>query len=157
MRIVAGISYQESSQGSVTRIPRGTPPRIGGRSQAPDFLDGVLGHIRPLNTLALIMVPVSAIFVYTGFRTMSVVVPTNVVLYVITVPLGFWFWFRRLWLTFRPRCARFCQPCRTQPRTVRMEELEHQMTTPSRGNLGIDFQDGSGSCLGESRLGVRRQ
>ena len=31
--------------------------------------------------------------------------PTNVVLYLITMPLGFWFFFRSLWAIFRPRDA----------------------------------------------------
>jgi hypothetical protein len=75
------------------------------RSQLPDLLDEILGRIRPLNILVLVLIPVSAIIVYAGFRTLSLVVPTNVVLYLITMPLGFWFFFRSLWLTFRPRNA----------------------------------------------------
>jgi hypothetical protein len=75
------------------------------RSQVPDLLDGLLGRIRPLNIVVLMVIPVFAIVVYAGFLTLNLVVPTNVVLYVITMPLGFWFFFRSLWLTFRPRCA----------------------------------------------------
>jgi hypothetical protein len=75
------------------------------RSQAPDLLDGILGRIRLLSIPVLIVIPVSAIVVYAGFRTLNLVVPTNVVLYVITMPLGFWFFFRSLWLTFRQRSA----------------------------------------------------
>ena len=53
----------------------------------------------------LILIPVSAIAVYAVFRSLNLHVPTNVVLYVITMPLGFWFFFRSLWLTIRPRSA----------------------------------------------------
>ena len=55
--------------------------------------------------LVLILIPVSAIAVYAVFRSLNLHVPTNVVLYVITMPLGFWFFFRSLWLTIRPRNA----------------------------------------------------
>jgi hypothetical protein len=75
------------------------------REQRPDVLGGILGHIRPRNVLVLIAIPVSAIVVYAGFRTLNLLVLTNVVLYVITMPLGFWFFFRSLWAIFRPRDA----------------------------------------------------
>lgn len=75
------------------------------RNQGPDILDGVLGHIRPRNVLVLILIPVSAFVVYAGFRTLNLVLPTNVLLYVITMPLGFWFFFQGLWVAFRPRHA----------------------------------------------------
>ena len=55
--------------------------------------------------LVLILIPVSAIAVYALFRSLKLHVPTNVVLYVITMPLGFWFFFRSLWVTIRPRNA----------------------------------------------------
>ena len=73
--------------------------------QSPDNFEGVLGRIRPLNVLGLILISVSAIVVYAGFQTLDLLVPTNMVLYLITMPLGFWFFFRRLWVIFRPRNA----------------------------------------------------
>ena len=66
---------------------------------------GSLVRIRLRNVLVLILIPVSAIAVYALFRSLNLLVPTNVVLYVITMPLGFWFFFRSLWLTIRPRNA----------------------------------------------------
>jgi hypothetical protein len=75
------------------------------REQRPDILDAILGRIRPQNVLVLILVPVSAIAVYAVFRILNLHVPTNVVLYVITMPLGFWFLFRSPWLTIRPWSA----------------------------------------------------
>ncbi len=73
--------------------------------QRPDVLDGILGRIRPRNVLVLILMPVTAIAVYALFRSLTLHVPTNVVLYVITMPLGFWFFFRSLWVTIHPRNA----------------------------------------------------
>ena len=75
------------------------------REQRPDVLDGILGRIRTRNVLVMILIPLSAIVVYALFRSLNLHVPTNVVLYVITMPLGFWFFFRSLWLTIRPRSA----------------------------------------------------
>ena len=73
------------------------------REQRPDVLDAILGNVRPQNVLVLILVPVSAIVVYAVFRSLNLVVPTNVVLYVITMPLGFFFFFGSFWVIFRPR------------------------------------------------------
>ena len=76
------------------------------REQRPDVLDGILGRIRLLNVMTLsILIPLSAIAVYALFHSLNLHVPTNVVLYVITMPLGFWFFFRSLWVTIRPRSA----------------------------------------------------
>jgi hypothetical protein len=75
------------------------------REQRPDVLDGILDRIRTRNVLVLILIPVSAIAVYALFHSLNLQVPTNVMLYVITMPLGFWFFFRSLWFTIRPRNA----------------------------------------------------
>jgi hypothetical protein len=72
------------------------------REPSPDALDGILGRIRPYNVILLSLIPTTAIVVYGGFRTLGLLMPTNVVLYVITVPVGFWLFFRSLWLMFRP-------------------------------------------------------
>ena len=69
--------------------------------QCPDVLDRTLGHIRPRNVIALALIPLTAIAVYAPFRSLNLHMPTNVALYVITMPLGFWFFFRSLWLVFR--------------------------------------------------------
>ena len=71
----------------------------------PDVLDGILGRIRPLNVITLVLIPLTAIAVYALFRSLNLHVPTNVVLYVITMPLGFWFFFRSLWVVFRSKSA----------------------------------------------------
>ena len=47
---------------------------------------------------------VAAIAAYALFHSLKLHVPTIVVLYVFTMPLGFFF-FRSLWLTIRPRNA----------------------------------------------------
>jgi len=78
--------------------------------QRPDVLDEIWGRIRPLNVLALILIPLSAIAIYALFRSLKVHVPTNVVLYVITMPLGFWFFYRSMWLSFRPSRNRSASP-----------------------------------------------
>jgi hypothetical protein len=44
--------------------------------------------------MTLALIPLTAIAVYALFRSLKLHVPTNVVLYVITMPLGFWFFFR---------------------------------------------------------------
>ncbi len=69
--------------------------------QRPDVIDGILGRIRSRNVLVLILIPLSAIAVYALFRNPKLHMPTNVVLYVITMPLGFLFFFRSLWVIFR--------------------------------------------------------
>ena len=69
--------------------------------QRQDFLDGILGRIRLFNLMTLVLIPLAAIAVYALFHSLILHVPTNVVLYVITMPLGFWFFLRSLWVIFR--------------------------------------------------------
>ena len=57
--------------------------------QYPDLLDGMLGHIRPHNVPAFFLMPLAAVAVYAMSRGLNWRLPTNVVLYVITMPLGF--------------------------------------------------------------------
>jgi hypothetical protein len=68
-------------------------------------LDGILGHIRLLNVMTLVLIPLTSIAVYGVCRSLNMLVPTNLVLYVITMPLGFWFFFRSLWVVFRLKSA----------------------------------------------------
>ncbi len=77
--------------------------RSARREHGLDSLDAILGRIRPRNVPVLILIPVCAIAVYAGFHTLDVLVPTNVLLYVITMPLGFWFFIRSLWVIYRRR------------------------------------------------------
>jgi hypothetical protein len=82
--------------------------RNGLEEQRQDLLDGILGQTRPRNVIALILMPLAAIAVYAACRSLNLLIPTNVVLYVITMPLGFCLFFRSLWFIFRParnRCA----------------------------------------------------
>jgi hypothetical protein len=65
----------------------------------------MLGQIRPRNVIALILMPLAAIAVYAACRSLNLLIPTNAVLYVLTMPVGFWFFFRSLWVIFRPRNA----------------------------------------------------
>jgi hypothetical protein len=66
-------------------------------------LDEILGGIRLPNVMALALIPLTAIAVYAIFRTMNLVVSTNLVLYWITMPLGFCFFFRSVWVVLRPK------------------------------------------------------
>ena len=55
--------------------------------------------------MTLVLIPLAAIAVNAVCRTLNLLVPTNLVLYVITMPLGFWFFFRSLWVIFRSQSA----------------------------------------------------
>jgi hypothetical protein len=57
--------------------------------------------------ITLALIPLTAIAVYAVCHTLNLLVPTNLVLYVITMPLGFWFCFRSLWVVFGSKSARF--------------------------------------------------
>ena len=73
------------------------------QEQRPDLLEAVLGHIRPRSWLALLLMPLTAIVVYAPVPVWGLTPPTNVVLYVITMPLGFFFLIRSLWVLHRVR------------------------------------------------------
>ncbi len=45
----------------------------------------------------LILIPLTAIAIYTPFRLLELYPATNIVLYVVTMPLGFRFFFRAVW------------------------------------------------------------
>jgi hypothetical protein len=73
--------------------------------QATDVLDEMLGRIRARNVLVLLLLPASAIAAYALFHAVGRARPTNFVLYVITMPLGFWFFLRSLWVIYRTKPA----------------------------------------------------
>lgn len=61
-----------------------------------DLLDECLGRIPAANLLCLALIPLAAIAAYAPFRLSGFYPPTNVLLYLVTMPLGFWFFFRAL-------------------------------------------------------------
>ncbi len=71
------------------------------QEQRSDLLDNVLGHIRLHPCLLLLLMPVTAIAVYAPVPTWGLTLPTNWVLYVVTMPLGFFFLIRSLWVLHR--------------------------------------------------------
>ncbi|MBE0542513.1 MAG: hypothetical protein IH623_14220 [Verrucomicrobia bacterium] len=73
------------------------------QEQRPDLLETVLGRISPRSCLPLFLIPLTAIGVYAPVPTWELTLPTNWVLYVITMPLGFFFFIRSLWLLLRPQ------------------------------------------------------
>lgn len=75
--------------------------RNRGREQRPDSLETVLGRIRPRSCLPLLLTPVVAIAVYAPVAVWGLTLPTNWVLYIITMPLGFIFLIRSLWVLYR--------------------------------------------------------
>jgi len=68
----------------------------------PDLVDALVGHIRPRSCLWLLLAPVTAIAVYAPVAVGGWKLPTNWLFYVTTMPLGFFFLIRSLWLLHRP-------------------------------------------------------
>ncbi len=71
--------------------------RSAGTEKQGDLIDHFLGRIPLTHVLALILIPLTAIATYAPFRWLGLHPPTNILLYVVTMPLGFWFFFRALW------------------------------------------------------------
>jgi hypothetical protein len=65
-------------------------------------MDTFVGLIQLRLCLWLLLVPVTAIAVYAPVAIWEWKLPTNWLLYVITMPLGFFFLIRSLWLFNRP-------------------------------------------------------
>lgn len=81
--------------------------RQAARELKPDVLDQLLAGVRLRNVPALLLMPATAILSYALFAPLVTTIPAHIVLYVITMPLGFWFFFRSLWmLLLRPLCAK---------------------------------------------------
>lgn len=70
------------------------------RAAPPDVLAQTMGNFGIRQCLPLLFLPLSAGSVYTAFYWTKL--PTNVLLYVLTMPLGFWYFGRSLWVTLRP-------------------------------------------------------
>ncbi len=50
----------------------------------------------------MILIPLTAIATYAPFRMLELYPATKVVLYLVTMPLGFWFFFRAVWCAMVP-------------------------------------------------------
>ena len=72
--------------------------RIESRS---DLLDGLLGRVRLRHVPVLVLIPAAAILTYAPFHLLNARLPTNVILYVLTMPLGFWLLIQSVWRIFR--------------------------------------------------------
>ena len=72
----------------------------------PDLLEAMLGHIQPRSCLPLVLMPATAIAVYAPVAFFGLKLPTNWVLYLITMPLGFIFLIRSLWVLHRGKSER---------------------------------------------------
>lgn len=71
--------------------------RSAGNEDRSDLLDDFLGRIRLPNVFVLVLIPLAAIATFAPFRLLGIYPATNIVLYVITMPLGFWFFVRAIW------------------------------------------------------------
>jgi hypothetical protein len=69
--------------------------------QRPDLIEVTVGHIRPRSCGPLLLMPITAITVYLPVALWKITLPTNWVLYMITMPLGFVFLFGSLWILHR--------------------------------------------------------
>ena len=74
-----------------------------GRLQRPDLVEAFVGHIQLRSCLPLLFMPVTAIAVYAPVPILELTLPTNWVLYIVTMPLGFLFLIRSLWVLHRAR------------------------------------------------------
>jgi hypothetical protein len=73
------------------------------REQRPDLVDTFVGHIRTRCCFFLFLMPVTAIAVYAPVGVWGWKLPTNWLLYLTMMPLGFFFLIRSLWLLCRPQ------------------------------------------------------
>ena len=71
--------------------------------QQPDLVDTLVGNLGPRSCLWLFLMPVTAIAVYTPVAVWGWPLPTNWVLYMTTMPLGFVLLVRSLWVLYRPQ------------------------------------------------------
>ena len=71
------------------------------RGQQPDVLEKAMGQIRPSSCLWLLLMPISAIVAYAPVTLFARPLPTNWLLYVISMPLGFLCFLRSFWILVR--------------------------------------------------------
>jgi hypothetical protein len=71
------------------------------RERRPDVIEAVVGHIQSRSCLPLVLMPATAVIVYTPIAFWRVTLPTNWVLYVVTMPLGFVCLLGSLWVMVR--------------------------------------------------------
>ena len=73
------------------------------QERRPDLLDAVLGRLRARSCLPLLLMPLTAILVYAPVPTWGLTLPSNWMLYILTMPLGFVLLIRSLWVLHRGR------------------------------------------------------
>src|SRR5262249_54243662 len=73
------------------------------QEECPDLIEAVVGHIRPHSCLPLVLMPATAVIVYTPVAVWNLNLPTNWALYVVTMPLGFVCLLGSLWVVVRGR------------------------------------------------------
>jgi hypothetical protein len=83
------------------------------------MLEVFVGHIRPRSCLPLLLMPLTAIAVYAPVAAWGLTLPTNWVLYIITMPLGFCCLVRSLW------AEHLDVPDRIEPELGRNPPLDH--------------------------------
>ncbi|HEY5911351.1 MAG TPA: hypothetical protein VJA21_12180 [Verrucomicrobiae bacterium] len=71
--------------------------------QRPDLVDTFVGRIRLRSCLWLLLAPVTAIAAYAPVAVWGWALPTNKIVYLTTMPLGFFLFILSLWFLHRPR------------------------------------------------------
>jgi hypothetical protein len=79
--------------------------RNQGQEHRPDLLEATLGQVRFRACLPLVLMPIAAITVYAPIALFGLRLPTNWVLYLVTMPLGFFFLIRSLWMLHRGKAS----------------------------------------------------
>jgi hypothetical protein len=79
------------------------------RGQQPDVLEMTVGQIQPSSCLWLLLMPISAIVAYAPVTLFARPFPTNWLLYVVSMPLGFLCFLRSLWILVRSDSRRRCR------------------------------------------------
>ncbi|MHC1767343.1 MAG: hypothetical protein AB9869_24210 [Verrucomicrobiia bacterium] len=73
------------------------------RERRPDLVETFVGHIQLRSCLWLLLAPVTAIAAYAPVAIWGWTLPTNLVVYKVTTPLGFVLFILSLWLIHRQR------------------------------------------------------
>ncbi|MHC1766156.1 MAG: hypothetical protein AB9869_17950 [Verrucomicrobiia bacterium] len=75
------------------------------QEERPDLIESTVGHIDLRSCWVLLLMPASAVMVYTPIAVWQLTLPTNWVLYMITMPLGFGCLIASIWLILRGRSS----------------------------------------------------